>query len=349
MGKQMKKAFITGVSGQDGAYLAQLLLKKDYKVYGTTRNLAGHHLWRLKELNVLDNPCFHLMHCDLESLASLREHLKKIDPDEVYNFAATSFVPVTPDQLEIMSSATGVGPLRLLEAVREVNLETKFFQAGSSEMFGQVHTSPQNEQTPFHPRNAYGAAKLYAYWNTRIYREIYNIYACNGILYNHESPLREELFVTRKISHSLASIKLGQDKVLELGNLDAKRDWGYAPEYMDAIWRMMQQEHPDCYVLASGRTASVRNFVELTASALDMEIEWEGDGKNEVGRDRRTGMVCVRINPEFYRPCEAIPLVGDSQKARTVLNWTPTVSLEAICEKMARADIERIKKTERRK
>lgn len=337
----MKHALITGISGQDGSYLADLLLRKGYRVWGTTRNLDAASLWRLKHLGILGDPMLEVSSADFSSVNGIRKLIERVEPDEIYNLAATSFVPVGMDQLENMAQATGLNVLRILEAVREVNPAIKFYQAGSSEMFGQASESPQSELTSFRPRNPYGVAKLYSYWNTVIYRESYGIFACNGILFNHESPLRGELFVTRKITLGLAALAMGSPHVLELGNLDACRDWGYAPEYVDGMWRMLQHNTADCYVLSTGRSFSVRQFVSMSAKYADISLNWQGKGSEEVGIDNRTGKVLVRVNPSYYRKLEPLPLVGNAAKAETALGWRAQTPLEDICRQMVEADLER--------
>ena len=339
----MKHALITGISGQDGSYLAALLLQKGYRVWGTTRNTNVASLWRLKHLGILDDPMLEVSSADFSCVDGIRNLLERVEPDEIYNLAATSFVPVGMDQLENMAQATGLSVLRILEAVREVNPSIRFYQAGSSEMFGQASESPQNERTSFRPRNPYGVAKLYSYWNTVIYRESYGIFACNGILFNHESPLRGELFVTRKITMGLAALAMGSPQVLELGNLDACRDWGYAPEYVEGMWRMLQHSTAVCYVLATGRSFSVRQFVSMSAKYAGISLNWQGKGSEEVGIDNQTGKVLVRVNPSYYRELEAQPLVGNAAKAKKVLGWLAQTPLEDICRQMIEADLERCK------
>ena len=274
----MKTALITGITGQDGAYLAELLLEKGYNVFGAYRRTSALNFWRIEELGIAGNPHLHLVEYDLTDLGSSIRILEKTKPDEVYNLAAQSFVGVSFEQPETTAQITGLGALRLLEAIRTVNPAIRYYQASTSEMFGKVQTIPQTEETPFYPRSPYGVAKLYAHWITLNYRESYNIYACSGILFNHESPLRGIEFVTRKITDAFAKMTLGKQQYVELGNLDAKRDWGYAKEYVEGMWRMLQGNEPDTYVLATGRTERIRDFVQMTAKAVNMDIEWCGSG-----------------------------------------------------------------------
>mgnify|MGYP000872560229 FL=1 len=282
----MKTALITGITGQDGAYLAELLLEKGYNVFGAYRRTSALNFWRIEELGIAGNPHLHLVEYDLTDLGSSIRILEKTKPDEVYNLAAQSFVGVSFEQPETTAQITGLGALRLLEAIRTVNPAIRYYQASTSEMFGKVQTIPQTEETPFYPRSPYGVAKLYAHWITLNYRESYNIYACSGILFNHESPLRGIEFVTRKITDAFAKMTLGKQQYVELGNLDAKRDWGYAKEYVEGMWRMLQGNEPDTYVLATGRTERIRDFVQMTAKAVNMDIEWCGSGTDEYGVDR---------------------------------------------------------------
>lgn len=339
----MKKVLITGVTGQDGAYLVQLLLEKGYQVFGAYRRTSSVNFWRLEELNVLNHPRLKLVEYDLTDLASAISILAKLQPDEIYNLAAQSFVGVSFEQPSTTAQITGVGALNLLEAIRLINPKIKFYQAGTSEMFGKVQQIPQSESTPFYPRSPYGVAKLFAHWMTINYRESYEIFACNGILFNHESPLRGREFVTRKITDSAAKIALGKLDVLELGNLDAKRDWGYAKEYVEGMWRMLQRPAPDTYVLATGRTETVRRFTELAFEAVGIELEFSGLGPDEVGTDRKSGRVLVRINPAFYRPAEVDLLIGDPSKAELALGWRSDTSLEQLCQMMVEADLRRNK------
>jgi GDPmannose 4,6-dehydratase len=340
----VKSAIITGITGQDGAYLAEQLLEKGYVVYGTYRRTSSVNFWRIEELGVAGHQNLHLVEHDLQDAGSSIRLMERAQPDEVYNLAAQSFVGVSFEQPALTAQATGVGALNLLEALRIVSPKARFYQASTSEMFGKVQAIPQTESTPFYPRSPYGAAKLYAHWITVNYRESYDIFASSGILFNHESPLRGREFVTRKITDSLAKMKLGKLDVLELGNLDARRDWGYAKEYVDGMWRMLQADRPDTYVLATNRTETVRDFVNAAAKCLGFEIEWVGRAENEIGRDARSGKTIVRVNPAFYRPAEVDLLIGDPQKAREELGWAPQTPLEELCKMMVEADVARNKK-----
>lgn len=341
MRKEMKRAIVTGITGQDGAYLAELLLSKGYEVYGTYRRSSSVNFWRIEELGISEHPNLELVEYDLTDLSATIRLLEKAKPDEVYNLAAQSFVGVSFDQPHTTAEITGIGALNLLEGIRVVNPNIRFYQASTSEMFGKVQAIPQKETTPFYPRSPYGVAKLYAHWMTINYRESYDIFACSGILFNHESPLRGKEFVTRKITDSVAKIKLGKLSVLELGNLDAKRDWGYAKEYVEGMWRMLQAERPDNYVLATNRTETVRNFVSMAFKAANITIRFEGENENEIGIDVSTNNTVVRINPKFYRPAEVDLLVGDPEYARKQLGWEPTTSLEELCTMMVEADLAR--------
>ncbi|MFA5960918.1 MAG: GDP-mannose 4,6-dehydratase [Tatlockia sp.] len=338
----MKTAVITGITGQDGAYLAELLLQKGYLVYGTYRRTASVNFWRISELGVANHPNLHLVEHDLTDLGASIRLLQKAMPDEVYNLAAQSFVGVSFDQPRTTAEITGIGALNLLEAIRIVNPKIRFYQASTSEMFGKVQAIPQTETTPFYPRSPYGVAKLYAHWMTINYRESYDIFASSGILFNHESPLRGLEFVTRKITDAVARISLGKQPVLELGNMDVKRDWGYAKDYVEGMWAMLQAKAPDTYVLATGRTETVRDFVTMAFKALDIAIAWEGAGEMERGIDTRTNKVIAQINPKFYRPAEVDLLIGSSEKARNELNWQPKTSLEQLCQMMVEADLKRV-------
>ncbi len=337
----MKKALITGITGQDGAYLAALLLEKGYQVFGTFRRSSSVNFWRIEELGVAQHPHLQLLEYDLTDLGSSIRLLERTMPDELYNLAAQSFVGVSFDQPATTAHITGIGPLHLLEAIRIVNPKIRFYQASTSEMFGKVQAIPQNEGTAFYPRSPYGVAKLYAHWMTINYRESYDIFAASGILFNHESPLRGREFVTRKITDSVAKIELEQLAVLELGNLDAKRDWGFAREYVDGMWRMLQVDVADTYVLATGRTETVRDFVSLAFKAIEREIDWQGTGEQETGICRSSGKVLVRVNPQFYRPAEVELLIGDSAKAKQDLGWQAQTTLEQLCQMMVRADLAR--------
>lgn len=337
----MKKAVVTGITGQDGAYLTQLLLNKGYQVYGTYRRTSSPHFWRIKDLGIHEHPHLKYVDYDLTDFSASIRLLEKIQPDEVYNLAAQSFVGVSFQQPITTSQITGLGVLNLLEAIRIVNPNIRFYQASTSEMFGKAQTIPQHENTPFYPRSPYGVAKLFAHWMSINYRESYQIFACSGILFNHESPLRGQEFVTRKITNSIAQIKLGQLDSFELGNLDAKRDWGYAKDYVEGMYLMLQADQPDDYVLATNRTETVRYFVELTCKALDIPYAWEGAGENEKCINTQTGKVFLTINKEHYRPAEVELLIGDYAKAQRQLGWRPTTTLEDLCALMAHADIKR--------
>ena len=336
-----KKALITGITGQDGAYLAQLLLEKGYTVYGTYRRTSSVNFWRIEELGIATHPALHLVEYDLTDLSASIRLLQNTGVTEVYNLAAQSFVGVSFEQPLTTTEITGIGALNLLEAIRIVNTEIRFYQASTSEMFGKVQAVPQIESTPFYPRSPYGVAKLYAHWMTINYRESYGIFACSGILFNHESPLRGREFVTRKITDAVAKIKLGKLDVLELGNMDAKRDWGFAKEYVEGMWRMLQAEQPDTFVLATNRTETVRDFVTMAFKAADIQLNWVGEGENETASCARSGKLLVRVNPKFYRPAEVELLIGDPAKAKKVLAWEPKTTLEELCQMMVEADLRR--------
>lgn len=337
----MKNAIVTGISGQDGAYLAELLLQKGYTVYGTYRRTSSVNFWRIEELGIAKHPNLHLVEYDLTDLSSSIRLLQQCQPEEIYNLAAQSFVGVSFDQPVTTAEITGIGPVNLLEAIRIVNPKIRFYQASTSEMFGKVQAIPQKEDTPFYPRSPYGVAKLYAHWMTVNYRESYDIFASSGILFNHESPLRGREFVTRKITDSIAKIKLGNLDVLELGNMDAKRDWGYAKEYVEGMWLMLQAEKPDTFVLATNRTETVRDFVSMACKAADIEIEWSGQAECEKAVNLATGQTIVQVNPKFYRPAEVDLLIGDPEKAKIELDWEPKTSLEELCRLMVEADLRR--------
>ncbi|MGB9992855.1 GDP-mannose 4,6-dehydratase [Pseudoduganella rhizocola] len=336
-----KRALITGITGQDGAYLAQLLLEKGYEVSGTFRRTSSVNFWRIEELGIQNHPKLKLVEFDLTDLGTSIRLLQQGNFDEIYNLAAQSFVGVSFEQPVTTAEITGVGVVNLLEAIRIVNPKIRFYQASTSEMFGKVQAIPQKEDTPFYPRSPYGVAKLYAHWMTVNYRESYGIFGSSGILFNHESPLRGREFVTRKITDSVAKIKLGKLDVLELGNLDAKRDWGFAKEYVEGMWRILQADKPDTYVLATNRTETVRDFVTMAFKAAGIAIEWQGSGENETGHDAQSGKVVVRISPKFYRPAEVDLLIGDPAKAMKELGWKPQTSLEELCQMMVEADIRR--------
>lgn len=336
-----KRAILTGITGQDGAYLAQLLLDKGYMVYGTYRRTSSVNFWRIEELNIQNHPNLHLVEYDLTDLGASIALVQKSQPDEIYNLAAQSFVGVSFDQPSTTAQITGVGALNLLEAIRLVNPKIRFYQASTSEMFGKVQAIPQKEDTPFYPRSPYGVAKLYAHWMTINYRESYDIFGCSGILFNHESPLRGREFVTRKITDSVAKIKLGKLDCMELGNLDAKRDWGFAKEYVEGMWRMLQVDTPDTYVLATNRTETVRDFVEMAFKGAGIQVEFKGGAEGETAVDTSTGRTVMRINPKFYRPAEVELLIGDPAHAKAKLGWEPKATLEQLCQMMVEADLRR--------
>ena len=337
----MKTALITGVTGQDGAYLAQLLLDKDYKVFGTYRHSSAFNFWRLDELGIQKHPNLQLVEYDLTDLGASVAMLQKVQPDEVYNLAAQSFVGVSFEQPSTTAQITGLGALNLLEAIRLVNTRIRFYQASTSEMFGKAQAIPQKEDTPFYPRSPYGVSKLFAHWMTINYRESYDIFGCSGILFNHESPLRGREFVTRKITDSVAKIKLGQLDCLELGNLDAQRDWGFSKEYVEGMWRMLQADEPDTYVLATNRTSTVRDFVRMSFRSAGIEVAFAGENQQETAVDLTTGKTVMRINPLFYRPAEVDLLVGDPTYAKTKLGWESKTDLETLCQLMVEADLRR--------
>lgn len=337
----MKTAIITGITGQDGAYLAQLLLDKGYNVYGTYRRTSSVNFWRIEELGIQNAPNLHLVEYDLTDLGANISLVQKVKPSEIYNLAAQSFVGVSFDQPSTTAQITGIGALNLLEAIRLVNSKIRFYQASTSEMFGKVQAIPQIESTPFYPRSPYGVAKLYAHWMTVNYRESYGIFGASGILFNHESPLRGREFVTRKITDSVAKIKLGQLECLELGNLDAKRDWGFAKEYVEGMWRMLQADQPDTFVLATNRTETVRDFVRMAFIGAGIVVEFKGSAENETAIDIATGNTVMRINPKFYRPAEVELLIGDPAHAKAKLGWQPKATLEELCQMMVKADLER--------
>jgi len=339
----MKKAIITGITGQDGAYLAQLLLEKNYFVYGTYRRTSSVNFWRIEELNVKDHPNLKLVEFDLIDQSACMRLIADIRPNEIYNLAAQSFVGVSFEQPLATSQITGLGVTNLLEAIRLIDPSIRFYQASTSEMFGLVQKIPQNESTPFYPRSPYGVSKLYAHWMTINYRESYGIFASSGILFNHESPLRGMEFVTRKITDSVAKIKLGILDYMELGNLDAKRDWGYAKEYVEGMHLMLQADQPDTYVLATNRTVTVREFVSLAFSCVNIPIAFFGDGINEYAINTETKKIVLKINPKFYRPNEVDLLIGDYAYAKNKLGWEPRTTLEELCLLMINSDLNKNK------
>ncbi len=340
--KTMRTAIITGITGQDGAYLAQALLAEGTRVVGTFRRTSSANFWRIAELGIRDDPNLQLVEHDLIDGGASLALIDRIEPDEVYNLAAQSFVGVSFQQPAATALITGLGPLHLLEAIRLINPKVRFYQASTSEMFGKVQAIPQTEDTPFYPRSPYGVAKLYAHWMTVNYRESYGIHGSCGILFNHESPLRGLEFVTRKITDGVARIKLGKLAAIELGNLDAKRDWGYAADYVDGMVRILRADTPASYVLATNRTESVRDFVRLAFKAVGVDVEFRGAGADETAIDVATGVIVVRVNPAFYRPAEVELLIGDPSRARDDLGWQPTTDLETLCGLMVTADLRRV-------
>ncbi len=338
----MTVSIVTGITGQDGAYLTKFLLEKNHKVIGTFRRSASTNFWRLDELGIANHENLELVGFDLMDMGTSIRMLERFEPDEIYNLAAQSFVATSFDQPHKTSQINGIGVLNLLEAVRTVNRNIRIYQASTSEMFGLVQEVPQRETTPFYPRSPYGIAKLYAHWMIINYRESYDIFATSGILFNHESPLRGQEFVTRKITNTVSKIMLGKADILELGNMDAKRDWGYAGEFVEGMYRILHHDVAETFVLATGRTETVRSFVELSFKAIGTNINWEGSGENEVGKDDN-GKILVKVNPQFYRPAEVELLVGDASKAKNALGWEPKTTLEELCSMMVEADIKRNK------
>ena len=337
----MKTALVTGISGQDGAYLSKYLLEKSYRVIGAERRNASGQLWRLKKLGIWDEIEFDDF--ELTEFSNICRLIEKYKPDEFYNLAAQSFVAASFEMPILTGDVTGLGVGRVLEAIRHVNPKIKFYQASSSEMFGKVLEIPQKETTPFYPRSPYAAAKLYGHWLTVNYRESYNMFACSGILFNHESPLRGHQFVTRKITIGLAKIKLGISKMIELGNLNAERDWGFAADYVDAMHRMLQHKIPSDYVISSGVTHSVKDFINAACGELELKIEWEGEGIKEKAIDTSTGEIIISVNPKYYRPAEVDSLIGDYSKAKKYLNWAPKTSFKELVKMMVESDLKQLK------
>lgn len=335
-----KTALITGINGQDGAYLAALLLSKGYKVVGGMRRSSTPNTLRLQELKIAQD--VRLVDLDLFELTNVMRCIDSVKPDEIYNLAAQSFVALSFEQPLYTAEIDALGPLRFLESIRQIDPKIRFYQASTSEMFGMVQAIPQDETTPFYPRSPYGVAKLFGHWSTINYRESYGLHACSGILFNHESPLRGREFVTRKLTLGLAMIKHGKQDVVELGNMDAKRDWGFAGDYVEGMWRMVQQEVADDYVLATGETYTVRSFAEKAAAWFGFDLEWQGSAEQEVGRDRRSGKIIIRVNPAFHRPAEVDLLMGSPSKAEKKLGWQRNINLEQLIDIMCVADERRV-------
>lgn len=344
----LKRALITGITGQDGSYLAELLLEKGYEVHGIIRRASSFNTGRIDHLykdRHNKDVSFFLHYGDLTDSSNLNRLLEKIKPDEIYNLAAQSHVKVSFEVPEYTAEVDALGTLRFLDAIKETGIKTKFYQASTSELYGKTQEMPQKESTPFYPRSPYAVAKLYGYWIIVNYREAYNIFACNGILFNHESPRRGGTFVTRKITIAAAKIKAGLQGKLYLGNLDAKRDWGYAPEFVDAMWRMLQQSVPDDYVIATNETHTVREFTELAFNELGIEIEWKGKGTDERGIDKKTGKTLIEVDVEYFRPTEVDLLIGDYSKAKKKLGWEPKITFKELVKIMVKSDWEEINKT----
>ena len=339
----MKKAIITGITGQDGAYLAQLLLEKGYKVFGAYRRTSSQNFWRMDYLGIRNHPNLMLVEHDLIDAASTIRMVSEIKPDEIYNLAAQSFVHVSFDQPLATSMITGIGVTHMLEAIRIVNKNIKFYQASTSELYGKVQEVPQKETTPFYPRSPYGVSKLYAHWMVTNYRESYDMFACSGILFNHESPLRGIEFVTRKISDAVARISEGIQDVIDLGNLDASRDWGYAPEFVEGMYKMLQHNNPDTFVLATNKAYTVRQFVQYAFNVVGIDVKWEGSGVSERGINKKTGKTIVKINKDFFRLSEVDALIGDYSKAEKEFAWVPQVELKKICQIMVESDLKALK------
>lgn len=343
-----KVALITGITGQDGSYLSEFLLKKDYEVHGIIRRASQFNTQRIDHLYHGEQgyPAdkFHLHHGDMTDSSNLNRVIETVDPSEIYNLAAQSHVKVSFDLPEYTANVDGLGTLRILDALRERKDRTRFYQASTSELYGKVQETPQTETTPFYPRSPYGVAKIYSYWIVKNYREAYGLHASNGILFNHESPRRGPTFVTRKITRAVAKIHCGKEKRLILGNLDAKRDWGYAEDYVEGMWLMLQQKTPDDYVLATGVTTTVREFVSWAFKEIDVEIEWKGEGVEEKGYNAETGDCLIEVSPKYFRPTEVDLLLGDASKAQNVLNWKPKTSVKELVKMMVQADLKAIQK-----
>ena len=342
----MKKALITGITGQDGSYLAELLLEKDYEVHGIIRRSSSFNTGRINHI-INDEKYkgqFFFHHGDVTDASNLNRLLEKIQPDEIYNLAAQSHVKVSFEIPDYTAQVDALGTLRFLDAIRETGVETKFYQASTSELYGKAQETPQTENTPFYPRSPYGVAKLYGYWIIINYREAYNLFACNGILFNHESPRRGETFVTRKVTRAAARIKEGLQDILFLGNLNAKRDWGYAPEYVEGMWMMLQHDEPSDFVMATGENHTIREFTELAFNELDMNIEWQGCGEEEAGIDSKTGKRIIGIDEKYYRPTEVEQLLGDATKAKEKLGWEPKTSFKKLVKIMVHSDWEKVKR-----
>ena len=339
----MKTAIVTGITGQDGAYLTAFLINKGYRVIGTYRRTSSVNFWRLEDVGMLTHPNLILTEYDLTDLSNTLRLIEKFQPDEFYNLAAQSFVSVSFEQPITTGEITGLGPVHILEAIRIINPKIRFYQASTSEMFGKVQQIPQTEETDFYPRSPYGIAKLYAHWMTVNYRESYDIFGASGILFNHESPLRGKEFVTRKITDTVAKIVQGKESILRLGNMDAQRDWGFAKEYVEGMWAMLQSNTPDTYVLSTNQTHTVLSFVELDFAAVDVDIVWKGKNENEVGYNAKTNDKVVMVDKAFFRPAEVDLLIGDASKAKAELNWEAKMDLKTLCQIMVDADMERNK------
>ena len=335
-----KKALITGITGQDGAYLSEFLIKKGYKVYGALRRTSSINTSRLSYMNILND--IDLVSMDLAEITNIQRLIERIEPDEIYNLAAQSFVQTSYEQPIYTSDIDGIGVTRILETVRNLGGNPKFYQASTSEMFGKAQQSPQNENTPFYPRSPYGISKLYSHWMTINYREAWNMFACSGILFNHESPLRGTEFVTRKISQGMAQIALKKIKKINLGNLNAERDWGFAGDYVEAMWLMLQKDKPDDYVIATGETNSVRDFVQVAAKSIDIDIEWDNEGESEVGICKKTGSIIISVDKQYTRPSETDHLLGDASKAKENLGWKPSINFQSLVNMMVEHDLKRI-------